>query len=215
VVTFSNTLHNFFCTFHGNYRPRLSGVSNAIRRRLHLLPFRHKPAKVDRYLIDKFRATFPGIMAMAVEGCLHYQRMGLAPPRIVTDAAEEYVVLEDQMLQWLEERCDRWGAERDLHRDFARFMQGRGFVPSEQVFVARLEGIDGLQRSQKLPNGKCGLWGIALRGHQSEWQLDRGPSVMGDRSKGLISFALGGVGRGFRLSSLARPRAGAPVLSYD
>jgi putative DNA primase/helicase len=57
----------FILLFHGNYRLRLSGVSDAMRRRLHLLPFRHKPAKVDKYLIDKFRAELPGIMAMAVE----------------------------------------------------------------------------------------------------------------------------------------------------
>jgi putative DNA primase/helicase len=83
----------FLLLFHGNYRPRLSGVSDAMRRRLHLLPFRFKPAKVDRYLIDKFRAEFPVIMAMAFEGCLNYQRMCLAPPRILTDATEEYLFL--------------------------------------------------------------------------------------------------------------------------
>jgi hypothetical protein len=34
----------------------------------HLLPFTHKPPKIDKYLIDKFRAELPGIMATAVEG---------------------------------------------------------------------------------------------------------------------------------------------------
>jgi putative DNA primase/helicase len=57
----------FLLLFHGNYRPRLGGVSDAMRRRLHLLPFSHKPAKIDKFLIDKFKAELPGIMAWAVE----------------------------------------------------------------------------------------------------------------------------------------------------
>jgi putative DNA primase/helicase len=43
-----------------------------------LLPFRHKPPKIDKFLIDKFQAELPGIMAWAVEGCLLWQREGLA-----------------------------------------------------------------------------------------------------------------------------------------
>jgi putative DNA primase/helicase len=175
----------FLLVFHGNYRPRLSGVSDAMKRRLYLLPFRHKPAKIDKYLIDKFRAELPGIMAMAVEGCLEYQRIGLSPPSIVTDATEDYFMLEDQMQEWLEERCDRssfesYATSRELHQDFARFMHGRGFVPSEQIFIARLEGVEGLRRSRRLPNGRRGFWGIALRGHQPELQLDRGGSGQGE-----------------------------------
>jgi hypothetical protein len=66
----------------------------------------------------------------------------------VTDETEYYFVLKDQMQEWLEERCDRSSHEsytisRELHQDFAKFMLGRGFVPSEQVFVARFEGIEG------------------------------------------------------------------------
>jgi putative DNA primase/helicase len=166
----------FLLVFHGNYRPRLSGVFDAMKRRLHLLPFLHKPAKIDKYLIDKFRAELPGIMAMAVEGCLEYQRIGLSPPRIVKEATDDYFHLEDQMLEWIEQRCDRssvklYASSRDLHQDFAQFMAGRGYVPSENVFVGRLEGIEGLRRDKNLPNGKRGFWGIALRGHQSELQL--------------------------------------------
>jgi putative DNA primase/helicase len=64
-----------------------------VKRRLYLLTFTHKPPKIDKYLIDKFRAELPGIMAMAVEGCLNYQRIGLSPPSIVTDVTEDYFML--------------------------------------------------------------------------------------------------------------------------
>jgi putative DNA primase/helicase len=170
----------FLLLFHGNYRPRLgAGVSDAMRRRLHLLPFRHKPAKIDKYLIDKFRAELPGIMAWAVEGCLLWQREGLAPPPAVTEATEDYFNFEDFIGEWLDERCRRgpelYESSRELHRDFTRWMQGRGYVPSERVFVARLEGIEGLKRSSKLPNGKRGFWGVTLLGGQPDLPFNGAP----------------------------------------
>jgi hypothetical protein len=72
--------------------------------------------------------------------------------------------------------CRAYVSSRELHQDFARFMQGRGFVPSEQVFVARFEGVNGLWYSRKLPNGKHIFWGIALGRHPSELPLNRGSS---------------------------------------
>jgi hypothetical protein len=87
---------------------------------------------------------------------------------------------EDFIGEWLDERCDR-GAElymssRELHQDFSRWMQGRGYVPGERVFVARLESVDGLKRSSKLPNGRRGFYGLALRHRQPDLPLDGGPS---------------------------------------
>jgi P4 family phage/plasmid primase-like protien len=171
----------FLLIFHGNYRPRLGGVSDAMRRRLHLVPFRHKPARIDKHLIEKFRVELPGIMAWAVEGCLNWQREGLAPPPIVAEATEDYFRYEDLLGEWIGERCEL-GAElyessRALHKDFSGWMQGRGYVPSEQVFVARLEGVEGLRRSSKLPDGRRGFWGINLRRTQRELPLGSDPSL--------------------------------------
>jgi hypothetical protein len=46
-----------------------------------------------------------------------------------------------------EERCDlssheSYTTSRELHQDFAKFMMGRGFVPTQQVFFTRIEGIN-------------------------------------------------------------------------
>jgi P4 family phage/plasmid primase-like protien len=166
----------FLLVFHGNYRPRLGGVSEAMRRRLHLLPFHFKPVKIDKHLIDKLKAELPGIMAWAIEGCLNWQREGLTPPPIVTAATEDYFKFEDMIGEWIDERCDldatHYASSRELHRDFSVWMQGRGFIPNENVFVARLEGIDGLRRSARLPNNKRGFWGIALKRRQADLLLD-------------------------------------------
>ena len=86
---------------------------------------------------------------MAIEGCLNYQRIGLSPPNIVTEATDDYFVFSDYISECLEDSClrgpEHYGTSRELHQDFTRFMQGRGFVPSEQVFVTRLESIEWLK----------------------------------------------------------------------
>ena len=172
---FFEYLPQFLLLFHGNYRPRLSTVDDAMRRRLYLMPFTHVPVMIDRSLIDKFRAELAGIMAWAVEGCVLWQAHGLRPPRIVTHATDEYFELEDLLSQWLEERAELgfafFAATRDMHQDFTRWMQGRGFVPPEAVFAGRLERIAGVARKAKLPNGRRGFVGIRLKGAQEEFGL--------------------------------------------
>src|SRR5215472_1649755 len=45
----------------GNHKPGLRGVNEAIRRRLHLVPFTVTIAQRDRELPDKLREEWPGI----------------------------------------------------------------------------------------------------------------------------------------------------------
>jgi hypothetical protein len=121
------------------------------------------------------------------------------------------------MLEWLEERCDRWGAElyaasRDLHRDFARSMKGRGFVPSEQVFVARIEGVDWLCHSQKLPNGKTRSLGNCVACIPVRVAAEFA-AVRAKQRIDVIRVSRGS--RIFRLSRSSRACAGAPGPLYD
>ena len=46
-------------------------------------------------LQDKLKAEWGGILQWAVEGCLEWQRLGLAPPSAVRDATDEYLADED------------------------------------------------------------------------------------------------------------------------
>jgi putative DNA primase/helicase len=41
----------------------------------------------------------------AIDGCLEWQHLGLAPPRIVRDATQAYLAAEDALAQWLDECC--------------------------------------------------------------------------------------------------------------
>jgi putative DNA primase/helicase len=159
---------NFLLMVAGNYRPRLGSADTAMRRRMHLLPFRHKPAHIDPYLIDKFRAELPGIMSWAVEGAVLWQRFRLSPPPIVTEETSSYFETEDSVGAWLDERCEVdpvaavWTSTRDLYGDFRAFMsEGKGYIVPEASFVARLETVSGLCRGRE--GNVRGFFGVRLR----------------------------------------------------
>jgi putative DNA primase/helicase len=96
----------FKLTIVGNHKPRLRNVDDAARRRFNIVPFVHKPAKVDPYLVDKLKKEWPAILRWMIDGCLDWQRNGLVRPKVVTDATAEYFEDQDSFTQWLEECCD-------------------------------------------------------------------------------------------------------------
>lgn len=97
----------FKLIFAGNHRPRLAGVGEAMRRRLHLVPFPViiPPDRRDKHLATRLLAERDGILGWMLAGCLEWQRIGLAPPNRVATASAEYVEAEDVFGQWLDDRC--------------------------------------------------------------------------------------------------------------
>ncbi|MBZ0089300.1 MAG: DUF6362 family protein, partial [Thermoanaerobaculia bacterium] len=96
----------------GNHKPSIRNVDEAMRRRLHLIPFTVTipPAKRDKTLPERLLAESDGILAWAVEGCLEWQRVGLKPPAAVAAATNEYFEAEDALGRWLDECCERGAA---------------------------------------------------------------------------------------------------------
>lgn len=88
-----------------NHKPIIRGRDYGIWRRLRIIPFDVKipPEKVDRKLKYKLRAEYPGILRWAVEGCLLWQREGLAMPPRVEDALAEYKSEMDVLTAFLAE----------------------------------------------------------------------------------------------------------------
>lgn len=54
---------------------------------------------------EKLKSELSGILAWAVEGCLAWQKIGLAPPAAILDAVKEYRQGEDIFKCWLSEKC--------------------------------------------------------------------------------------------------------------
>ena len=131
----------------GNHKPGLRGVDEAIRRRMHLIPFdvTIPPEKRDRDLFEKLKAEWSGILQWAVEGCLEWQRIGLSPPRAVVDATEKYLASEDAIANWLDDTCEQgttFSATRTkLFESWKNWAETAGEHPgSAKAFYAALEG---------------------------------------------------------------------------
>jgi putative DNA primase/helicase len=101
-----------------------------MRRRLLLVPFTVEIPKPERdpKLADKLKAEWPAILRWAVDGCLEWQRIGLAPPAVVTAATDDYFAGEDSFGQWLEDKCDvdpgnanKWDRGSDLFDDWSAY----------------------------------------------------------------------------------------------
>jgi putative DNA primase/helicase len=95
----------------GNHKPRLDNVDEAMRRRMLLVPFTAQipPEERDPDLPAKLRAESAAILRWAIDGCSEWQRIGLAAPKIVTEATDEYFDDQDLTKQWLEDRIDDAG----------------------------------------------------------------------------------------------------------
>ena len=108
----------------GNHKPGLKNVDEAIRRRMHLIPFTVTipPEERDAQLPEKLRAEWPGILAWMIEGCLEWQRIGLQRPATVSSATDDYLRDEDVIGLWLADGTESdHGAltsTAELHRSY-------------------------------------------------------------------------------------------------
>jgi putative DNA primase/helicase len=92
--------------FSGNDRPHIANVDEAMRRRIHLIPFTQVPKKKNTELKAMLRASeLPAVLAWAIDGCIAWRAEGLRPPQCVVEATEEYFRDEEVMGRWLGETC--------------------------------------------------------------------------------------------------------------
>lgn len=126
----------------GNHKPTIRNIDEAMKRRLHLIPFTITvpPDRRDTHLQQKLLAERDGILAWAVQGCLDWQRHGrLDPPQRVVEATEEYFEAEDALGRWLDERCVREPNAKsltaELFNDWKQWAEAAGeFVGTQRRF---------------------------------------------------------------------------------
>lgn len=92
----------------GNHKPTISGTDEGIWRRLRLVPFTVTipEDERDRQLLAKLEGELPGILNWAIAGCLEWQRCGLKPPAIITDAVRVYREESDTLGRFIDEHCE-------------------------------------------------------------------------------------------------------------
>ena len=127
-----------------NHKPRIRTVSEAMRRRLHLVPFTVTipPEERDPMLAEKLREELPGILTWCVEGAVEWLAGGLRPPEAVQAHTAEYFDAEDRIAEWLEQRCECYPAYAtlgaDLLADYRQWLeqQGEGSISRTAFYEA-------------------------------------------------------------------------------
>jgi putative DNA primase/helicase len=153
----------------GNHKPGLRSVDEAIRRRFHLVPFTVTipPGERDRELDEKLRAEWPGILNWAIQGCLEWQRLGLAPSPAVTAATAAYLEQQDAIAAWIDEKCERdpnaWERSASLFANWKAWTDSSGEPAGDlKRFRDRLEAR-GIQHKRESHGGRAGYLGLRLR----------------------------------------------------
>lgn len=153
----------------GNHKPGLRGVDEAIRRRFYLLPFTVRISEPDKELPEKLCAEWPGILQWAIDGCLEWQRIGLAAPDVVRQATDAYLASEDAIALWLDDCCVIGPAHRTrsltLFESWKSWADAAGEnVGSQKGFTQALEKRDGIIRYSEPGTKRAMFAGVALRG---------------------------------------------------
>ena len=130
----------------GNHKPSLRTVDEAWRRRMHMIPFEAQipPERRDLKLGEKLDAESPGILAWLIDGCLEWQRVGLAPPADVIAATDEYLEEEDSFESWFRECANRdfkaVEPSSKVYRSWEAWSKDNGEYPGTQkVFSKKLK----------------------------------------------------------------------------
>jgi putative DNA primase/helicase len=101
-------------------------------------------AERDKNLADKLKVEWPAILRWMIDGCLEWQRAGLAPPKIVLDATEEYFGEQDTLQQWLDDCTEDGGSfaftrTADLFASWKKWSEDHNTkAGSEQTFATAL-----------------------------------------------------------------------------
>jgi putative DNA primase/helicase len=160
----------------GNHKPAIRNVDEAMRRRIHLIPFAViiPSDERDPDLQEKLKEEWPGILQWAVQGCLEWRSTGLNPPEAVRKATEQYLAEEDDMQSWFTECCEIGTAFEDgsstLYNSWKRWAERTGRVGgagSQKAFSQAM--LDKGFESKRTRTGKTFL-GLKVSQQAEDWQ---------------------------------------------
>ncbi len=133
----------------GNKKPSLRTVDEAMKRRLHLIPFTVTiPLEErDNKLPEKLRAEAPAILQWAIDGAALWYEQGLGAPAVVTHATDAYLKAEDIFTAWQEECAEtgpdlfgHWEPSSKLFTSWKEWCEENGeYVGTAKAFAQQLE----------------------------------------------------------------------------
>lgn len=155
---------------YGNNRPQLRTVDEAIRRRLHIIPFKATFSDAlgnkDANLPAKLWTEAPAILAWLIEGHAQWLADGyLKRCEAVRRETDDYFEAQSTPDMWLAERCVREPEARtgasQLYQDFSMWKAQRGESPMSQTRWGEWMGVRFVRR---VANGSIRYEGLRLVG---------------------------------------------------
>ena len=152
-----------------NHKPQIRGTDHAIWRRILLIPFvvTIPESARDKHLLSKLKAELPGILSWAVQGCLDWQRQGLAPPDEVLAATNAYRGEMDVVAGFLDDECvldaNIKVRVKDLYEAYTQWCHrsNENALPKNDFRGRLIER--GLAAPQKSTGGDMHWFGIGLK----------------------------------------------------
>ncbi|MGI9503714.1 MAG: phage/plasmid primase, P4 family [Geminicoccaceae bacterium] len=160
----------FQCFIHSNHMLELDHNQDGVERRAVLLPLNKvvssgdKDPSLKEVLLD---VEAPGILSWMIQGCLDWQKNGIAIGKTSMRAHEEFFRNQDVFQDWLDERCIVGPGEEDTYQkiwdswedfcknnneypgtrrtSFPALLKKRGFPPKWGAAGSRSRGYRGLR----------------------------------------------------------------------
>lgn len=155
----------------GNHKPELGNVTEAMRRRMNIIPFTRKPERPDPELFERLKPEWPAILHWMILGCLEWQAEGLVKPQVICRETDDYFGQQDTFGQWIEECCrvdardpHCWDVALDLYQSWKGFAEARSADPgSAKAFGEQLK-VRGFRADMTRVSGKVSrIWrGVML-----------------------------------------------------
>jgi putative DNA primase/helicase len=163
-----------------NNRPVVREASNAVWRRIRIVPFTVTIPKEeqDPKLLDKLKLEWPGILNWAIAGCLEWQRAGMNTPEAVKLATAAYEADQDLLTEYLVERCslapNATVPRKDIYSDYLGWAKRAGEQEpmGKTPFYDRLRCMDGIEDTEVRLGGKTPVRvfrGICLKGSAQDY----------------------------------------------
>jgi putative DNA primase/helicase len=165
---FFEYLPQFKLVIAGNHKPSIRNVDEAMKRRLHLIPFTVTipPERRDGKLTEKLLKERDGILAWAVEGCGLWRQGGLKASKVVVDATDEYFDEEDALGEFIDEECQRHPQARvsvaDTFQRWQEWANRRGEYIGTSRWLMQQLCNRGHER-MRMPGGMKGIAGLSLK----------------------------------------------------
>jgi len=154
----------------GNHKPELGNVTEAMRRRMNIIPFTRKPVRPDPDLFDRLKPEWPGILHWMILGCREWQEEGLNKPEVISRETDEYFGQQDTFGQWIEESCSVsndpqcWDVALELYQSWKAFADARSApAGSAKAFAEQLKTRGFRADRSRVKDKLCRTWqGVML-----------------------------------------------------